>query len=426
MHRFRLLIVVALTAVAVLSTNGLVPPTAWSQEPVLAVHNGRLFDGTGTPPIDDGVVLIEGNRITQVGSAGAVKIPPSATSIDAQGGLIMPGIIDSHVHVAGAASQQNDIFSPWLRSGVTTLVDNGMSLELTASVRGLLEEVAEVAPRLFVAGPVLTTPGGYPAPIYPGNEHNVVGPDEAQLAVADLVDVQGVDLIKVSIEPGVDRDLDDPLWPVLSPEELAAIVEAAHERGLSVRVHVTHPQAFEAAITAGFDVAAHTPSVPLTDELLQQAADADMVLVSTARIWGLMSEDAPLAVTENVARYAVLGGRVALGTDFAGMGAAGERPDARAQLRWDLWRAVAEMQVLVEGGMTPTQVLVAATKHGAEAINQGAELGTLEPGKLADVIVVDGDPLSDISAMANVSVVIRDGKVIPSSNPAPPAPPGGP
>ena len=102
MHRFRLLIVVALTTVAVLWTNGLVPRTVWSQEPVLAVHNGRLFDGTGAPPIDDGVVVIEGNRITQVGSASTVAIPSSATSIDADGGLIMPGVIDSHVHVGGS------------------------------------------------------------------------------------------------------------------------------------------------------------------------------------------------------------------------------------------------------------------------------------------------------------------------------------
>ncbi len=121
---------------------------------------------------------------------------------------------------------------------------------------------------------------------------------------------------------------------------------------------------------------------------------------------GVFYRDLPLRIAENLARYAVLGGRVALGTDF---GAEGEMP-------------VAEMQVLVEGGLTPAQVLVAATKHGAEAMNQGAELGTLEPGKLADVIVVDGDPLSDISAMANVRVVIRDGEVIPSSpSPAPPA-----
>ncbi len=161
MHRVHLLIVVAVTAVAALSTHGLVPATAWSQAPVLVVHNGRLFDGTGAPPIDDGVVLIEGNRITQVGSAGAVEIPSYATSIDAQGGLIMPGVIDSHVHVAWAASQQNDIFSPWLRSGVTTLVDNGMSLELMPSVRRLLEEVAEAAPRLFIAGPGLRTPSSF-------------------------------------------------------------------------------------------------------------------------------------------------------------------------------------------------------------------------------------------------------------------------
>jgi len=202
-------------------------------------------------------------------------------------------------------------------------------------------------------------------------------------------------LIKVAIEAGFGVDYNEPGWPVLDAETLAAIADETHEHGKLVRAHVTETNELVAAIDAGFDVAAHTPIEPLLGGVLQQALAIDMIFVSTANIWG---PEGSQNAAENAARYTELGGRVALGTDYP-FQAGSEMP-------------VKEMQLLVDAGMTPAEVLVAATKHGAEALGMGEELGTLAPGKLADVIVVDGDPLADIAAMADVRVVVRDGEVI--------------
>ncbi|MFQ5811192.1 MAG: amidohydrolase family protein [Armatimonadota bacterium] len=418
MHRIGLLVVIALAAATFLWTGDVgTSGTASSQEPALAIRNGRLFDATGAAPIEDGVVLIEGDRIVAAGRADEVTIPAHAATIDAAGGLIMPGIIDSHVHLTEPlAFQPQDILTPWLYAGVTTLVDNGTIRDGivvggvtiddgVAAFRGLIDGVAVEPPRVLVAGPMLTAPEGYPA-TRPEPQHalvaqEVTSPEDARARVARLLDEQDADFIKVAIEAGFDADYDDPEWPVLPPETLAAIAEAVHERGRTVRAHVTQIEEFRAALEASFDVAAHTPLVPLPDDLLQQAADADMILVSTSNIVWEVEESAAAVqavVQSNLTRYADLGGRVALGTDFP-FQAGSEMP-------------VGEMQVLVEGGLSPVEVLVAATKHGAEAVGRGDDLGTLEPGKLADIIVVDGDPLSDIADMANVSVVVLAGETV--------------
>ena len=364
---------------------------------VLAIVNGRLFDGTGAAPVEDGVVIVKGNSILEVGRSAKVEIPSSARIIDADGGLIMPGVIDSHVHVTHAVEQQEDAFTPWLRSGVTSLVDNGTFPEFAGSLQGRVEDLAEQSPRLFLAGPILTSTGGFPFTV--GLEGLAISSaEDAVTQVGNLLDQQGVDFIKVAIEAGFGTDLENPEWPVLPPETLAAIAEAATTRGKTARAHVTHPQEFESALDAGFDVMAHMPIVPMPSDLLQRAADADVIVVSTASFWG----PAFVTAAENLSRYADLGGRIALGSDagtFPLFGGVGEMP-------------LAEMSRLIEGGLTPAEVLVAATKHGAEAINRGDDLGTLEPGKLADIIVVAGDPLSDVGDMANVMVVIRDGEII--------------
>jgi len=415
----------ALLALAVifLSTGPRAARPAIAGEGTLAIHNGRLFDGTGAAPIEDAVVLIEGNRIVGAGPAGQVAVPADAATIDAGGGLIMPGVIDNHVHLLGAFVLPGDFLTPWLEAGVTSLVENGTARDGAvlpnggvvedgiAFLRALIEGFGERPPRVFIAGPILTAPGGYPVPTVDGRAIaalELTGPEDARAQVARLIDVRGAQLIKVAIETGFDTDYDDPGWPVLDAETLAAIAEAAHERGKTVRAHVTQAGELRAALEAGFDVAAHTP-IELPDELLEEAAATGMIFTSTASLSG---GNAPQVVAENLSRYAELGGRVTLGTDFPGFPPTGQ---AGSQM------ALAEMQLMVSGGLTPTQVLVAATKHGAEALGLGDELGTLEPGKLADVIVVDGDPLSDIAAMANVSVVVRDGEVVKGDVRQPPA-----
>ena len=365
----------------------------------LAVVNGRIFDGTGAPVIEDGIVLVRDLRIVAVGAATDIEIPIPAKRIDAQGGLVMPGVIDNHVHISRPLMRGDDILTPWVEAGVTTLVDIGTSRRLPTALRALAPKVAEHSPRLFLAGPIVTAPDGYPATrSEPGVEMvalGVRGTRGAREAVADLLDNHKVDLIKIAIETGFENDYKDAGWPILSLEEIRVIADATHERGKLVRAHVTQPGELRAAIESGVDVAAHTPIVEIPDDLLTEAARLEVIFVSTANIWGPQSK---AYVVSNLLRFHRLGGRVALGTDYPYQ-AGSEMP-------------VAEMQLLVDAGFTPAEVLVAATRNGAFALGMQDDFGTLEPGKLADIIVVDGDPLTEIADMANVRVVILDGELI--------------
>jgi imidazolonepropionase-like amidohydrolase len=319
----------------------------------------------------------------------------------------MPGIIDNHMHAlwpnSPLTTAGEDTMTPWLRAGVTTLVDTGSIRHTTRAGRALVAAM-EHPPRLLMAGPIITVPGGYPTtrrefdmPMY---AWTVEGPKEAYEVTATIIDDDGADLIKVAIETGFDTDYDaSDGWPTLSMEELEAIVRAAHERGVMVRAHVTNPGEALAAARAGLDVLAHTPIHEMSDEVLRECADAGLIFVSTANIWGWPRRERGRPVGPNLYRYHRMGGIVAMGTDV---------PYQRGSTM-----PIGELERFIEAGFTPAEVLVASTRNSAVAIGRQDELGTLEVGKLADIIVVDGDPLADIHAMDNVSVVVRDGEVIP-------------
>jgi len=373
----------------------------------VAIINGRLFDGTGAPAIDDGAVVFEGNRITAVGPASEVEVPTGARIIDAGGGLIMPGVIDNHMHAfwpnGAMLTSDEDTLTPWLQSGVTTLVDTGTIRHTLRAHRALANSVAH-PPRFFMAGPLITVPGGYPTTRRENDiamyAWTVEGPDEAYEVTAKLIDEEGADLIKVAVETGFDTDYDSTDgWPTLSMDELRAVVRAAHERDKMVRAHVTNPLELLAAAQAGIDVAAHAPIHEIPDEVLDEVATYDMIFISTANIWGWPRGERGRPVGPNLYRYHQRGGIVALGTDV---------PYQTGSIM-----PIGEMQLFIDAGFTPGEVLVAATRNSAMALGMEDELGTLEVGKLADIIVVAGDPLADIEAMADVSVVVRDGEIIP-------------
>lgn len=369
---------------------------------LLVIRHGRLFDGTGGPVVDDAVVVVRGNRFAAAGPAGSVDLPRCAREIDAAGGTILPGIIDNHVHLRTHLGRGEDVLTPWLRAGVTTLVDTGTARGGIARLRELARTVSAAPPRLYVAGPIFTAPGGYPATRREEGVSEVAyglrNPEEARAAVARVIDDEGADLVKVAVERGFFADYADADgWPVPSPQILAAIAETAHARGKKVRAHVTQPGELAAILDAGYDATAHTPIVEIPEALLARAARQGMILTSTANIWG----DAPLtrAVQRNLALYVRLGGRVALGTDAPLF-----QPGATLPM--------GEIRLLAEAGLPPRDILLAATLHGAEALGLEGELGTVAPGKLADLLVVAGDPLADLSALERVRVVVRDGEVI--------------
>ena len=397
-----------LISIATLMSSACAPTSGpGAESTVVAITNGRLFDGTGAPALDNGTVVFNGDRITAVGPAAEVDIPSGARIIEADGGLIMPGIIDNHMHAfwpnSPLTTAGEDTITPWLQAGVTTLVDTG-SVRHTARAGRALVESMEFAPRFFMAGPIITVPGGYPTTrrefdmaMY---AWTVEGPDDAYEVTSAIIDQEGADLIKVAIETGFDTDYEaTDGWPTLSMQELEAIVRAAHERGVMVRAHVTNPGEALAAARAGLDVLAHTPIHEMPDEVLDECAEAGLIFVSTANIWGYPRRERGRPVGANLYRYHQRGGIVAMGTDV---------PYQRGSTM-----PIGELELFIEAGFTPAEVLVASTRNSAMAIGRQDDLGTLTVGKMADIIVVGGDPLVDISAMGNVTVVVRDGEIIP-------------
>jgi enamidase len=411
-------VLVTIAVVACASNGKRIPANA------LVVRNGTVLDGTGAPPIVDGLVVVDGERILAVGEAAAIRIPEDARIVDAGGGTILPGVINSHTH----STHDPAVRRAFLTDGVTTVCNLGTTLE-----RLPLFDSASVsegpAARGYWAGPIITAPGGYPGPVY-GFEfaYEVGSLADARVAAADLLD-RGADMIKIALAPGDPRDP----WPVLDLARVQAIVEEAHARGVLVRAPVLEPYLVEdLVLPAGVDVIEHEPMPILTPEeerrvlesdeprtelfdvvapeyvqLLQRLVDRGVIMVPTldGGIGPLFTKPdrSPLEQTvldlhlEAVRRFHALGGIVALGNDFGGVA------------RVEQGMPSVEMRLLHAAGLDPMEVLEASTRHAAAACGHGADLGTLEPGKLADIVVVAGDPLADLGVMDSVIVVIKDG-----------------
>ena len=188
--------------------------------------------------------------------------------------------------------------------------------------------------------------------------------------------------------------------PTLSAEEAAAIVDTAHGRGSRVSAHVTASQDLWRALNAGVDDVAHMVTNPLTDQLVDKMLEDDVYWVPTLELWNRVGYGEQRAIA-NLRKFVEAGGQVALGTDYAGYNA-----------EFDLGMPMTEIELMGEAGMTPAQIIVAATNNAAHVCHLDHELGTLEAGKIADVLVVDGDPLENIHALTDVRMVIHNGVVI--------------
>ncbi len=350
------------------------------EEPPLALVGGTLIDGSGDDLLPDAALVIWDGRIVAVGPRAEVEIPANARIVELDGATILPGFINAHVH--SAYSGRN--LALWARGGVTTVRD--LAVDVTFPYIAARDELSSdpKRARLLIAGPIITVPGGVPMNVGGVNSLTIASPEDARRKVKQLIDA-GVDVIKTIAETS--------MGPNPSPEELAAMVEAAHERGVPVTVHVTRSsRGLRDALEAGVDDLSHMP-MRLDDDDIQQMIEADIYVVTT-----LLQQGGGGA--GSLGRFVAAGGKVALGS------AAGNTSGVLMGMPMN------EIEAMHEAGMTPMQIIVAATRNGARVCNREGALGTLETGKLADVLVVDGDPLEDLQALTNTRLVVRGGVVI--------------
>jgi imidazolonepropionase-like amidohydrolase len=236
---------------------------------------------------------------------------------------------------------------------------------------------------------MLTVPGGY-GYLY------VSSPEEARQKVFDELDA-GADMIKVSLEDGYAGTQG---LPKLTPEEMQAIVEAAHSRGRLVSGHITQAAYIQPMLEAGVDDIAHLPYDYISPATLQQMVDQGVYLTPTFTVF--RNYGAPVSMlVQNLKRFVELGGKVALGNDYGG--GPGD---------FELGLPMYEIQSMRLAGMTPMQIIVACTKNAAHVSQIENEVGTLEPGKFADILVLRGNPLEDLQALTDLRIVIHSGMII--------------
>ena len=391
---------------------------------------GRVIDGTGKDPLEDSVLIVSGPVIQKIGRKDQVKIPRDLEIVDVSGKTIMPGMIDCHCHISFTTMiiekrlftprtveifQAAEMMKRTLHAGFTTIRDAGTLNDVgfrQAVEMGLVE-----GPRLVVAGGLVQT-GGHMDLYYPchvelpflGGEM-CDGVPEVRKAARKMLR-EGFDFIKVSTSGGVGHPGDSPWYTEWTLEELKAIVWEASARGKAVMAHAIDNQGIKNAVLGGVWSVEHGSC--LDDEAIQMFLDTGTYLVPTLSVMEGLSERgegggfAPRLKTdvkrvrhahfESIKKAAAAGVRIATGADAIVEEMHGK--NAR------------ELDLLVRHGLTPMQAIVAATKTASEVCRVDDKVGTLESGKLADLLVVDGNPLNDISILEQKSrllLIMKEG-----------------
>lgn len=366
------------------------PTDAADDVPTLALTNAALIDGTGAERMNKAVVLIQGEKIRAAGSADKIAVPRRAQILDLGGATILPGFINAHVHDGFDA----DNLKAWAQAGVTTVRDmairSGTRLKEQLAQRAGAFNPPEYA-RIVSAGAMMTVQGGY------GNLYVEDTPEAARKAAVEALDA-GADLIKISREDGYAGTHG---LPKMGDEAVRALVELAHQRGTQVSVHITQARYLEEMVALGVDDIAHTPYDLLSDEAVQAMVAKGISMNTTFSV--LKSYNAIGQSVGNLGRFVKAGGRVVLGNDHNG------GPNRSA---FELGMPMFEITKMQEAGMTPMQIILAATKNAAQACSKPDEIGTVEPGRFADLLVVEGDPLKDLQALTQVRMVVHRGAVI--------------
>jgi len=375
----------------------LLAPLAHSQSGTQAFTNFKLFDGTGSAVVEDAVLVVENGRITAIGAAADIAVPPAANGVDLDGAFVMPGFVNAHGHAADDTATKLAVYAQY---GVTTVLSLGGENASHVAQRDAQNSAAPGTARLYVAGPI---------------QENLESVAEAEQGIADVSSLEA-DWVKARVTNGNMRQAVSD-----------ALVKAAHERDLKVAAHIYNLDEAKNFLRSGLDVVAHSVRdqnvdgelidlmqrnqaclIPtLTREVstyiyesrpafydnafFQRGADAavlaslDNAELRTRNAANATKGKTDLAMAQrNLKRVHDAGLRVAMGTD------SGAFPE-----RFVGYFEHLELQLMVEAGLTPEEALLAATSVAADCMDL-ADVGSLEVGHWADFIVLGADPLQDI------------------------------
>jgi len=405
--------------------------------PAIVVHAGRLLDRPGRAPRGSSTIVIRDGRVSEV-LDGFVQVPGSLRVIDQRARFVLPGLIDSHVHLASdtggqlgqlEAVQLEDAEIAYnalvnahktLRAGFTTVRNLGDRSGATLALRDAIRAGKVVGPNIVDAGRSISTTSGHMdhalgyreefRDLLHEHENLCDSPESCRRAVRIQVG-RGVDLIKIATTGGVNSQVGAGLGQQMFDDEVVAVVEAAKMYGKKVAVHAHGADGIDVALRAGASSIEHgtlldeagialflktgahyVPTLSTINGYIERLAsnpDAYSPEVRAKVEWRIR-------VTGESLRKAVPRGvKIAFGTD-AGVSKHGRNAD--------------EFELMVKHGMTPAATLQAATVNAAELLGLQDEVGTLEPGKRADLIAVDGDPLQDVTVLKRVPFVMKDGR----------------
>jgi len=411
---------------------------------IKAIKGGRLIDGTGTEPIEGATVLIEGSKIKAVGKA--LEIPKGAKVIDATGKTVMPGLIDSHIHISGmktnafhveriirprelslikAIYDTKDLLAAGFTTGKCCAGSNAVFLK-----KAVAEGTITGLPRIVAAGYSLSQTYGHGDTHYfppecvdvrtsrHGNAGSLICDGVAECIKATRYALRfGADFIKICNTGGVLSERDFPADVQFNLDEIKAIVQTAAQVGKFVTAHSQNSRGSKNAILGGVKTLEHGNET--SDEVIALAKENGVIFTSTLAIpraiidhgaevgiapWGIAKAKTQWdLMCDSYKRIRKAGATMAVGTDYSG------------SPLMPLGKNAIELELLVKyADFTPMETIVAATKNGAVACFMGDKTGTIEAGKFADIIVVDGNPLADIKLLQDVDkikIVMLEGKV---------------
>jgi imidazolonepropionase-like amidohydrolase len=410
----------------------------------LWLTGARLFDGTGAPLRESTAILVEDGIIRRVADARE-SCPDGARQVDVGQRVLMPGLTDAHTHASGSVPKvakgaeeplpgiadhfMQAELRDYLRLGVTTIRVCGSQGAAPQRARQAMRYGAFRGPRLLTCGKIVsaTAPGGR---FYGDMYREADGPDDIRRAVREQIRA-GADFVKVMTTGARSNELEDPEPLQLTDPELAAVTDEAHRLGYRVAAHAEGLDGCAAAIRHGVDTVEHGMYLHRRPDLLEAMAASGQVLVPTLSgyYWmaGLGEVVDPAAAQAEPEMPPVL---AELAQHNLREGAASMRAAQQAGVRIALGSDMSvatglEIQRMVQHGLTPAQTLVAATKTAAEALGLDEHIGTVAEGKLADLIIVDGDPLREpqlLSDPARIWLVLQLGVPVAGQaleNPAP-------